>query len=289
MAEKPATPRLSVVIPCLNEERSLGHQMDALARQETDFSWEVVVVDNGSVDRTAEVARAFADRLPSLHIVHEPRRGRHHACNAGAVAARGELLVFVDGDDEVLPGFLQTICDSLGRHAVAAGRLEHRRLSSGTGGFGEVQTQDLRDGADFLPAASGGCLGVRREAFEAVGGFRDAPPYAEDVDLSWRLQLAGYSIAFVAEAAVAVRQRTDLRQMYRQHRNFGQAYAHLYKLYRDRGMPGRSLGAAASEWWKVLKGALRARSDDEKARLVRRLGRAVGRLSGSLRHRVPYL
>jgi glycosyltransferase involved in cell wall biosynthesis len=297
MAEPPAAPAvspvlspvLSVVIPCLNEERTLGRQLEALAVQEADFPWEVVVADNGSTDRTVEVARGFAGRLPALNVVHEPRRGRHHACNAGAAAARGELLVFVDGDDEALPGFLEAMRRGLAVHPVAAGRLEHNRLAPGAAHFGCVQTDGLREGTGFLPAASGGCLGVRREVFEAVAGFRNAPAFAEDVDLSWRLQLAGYPIAFVPEAAVAARQRSDLRHMYRQHRNFGEAYAHLYKLYRRRGMPGRPLGAAAAEWWKVLRGALRARSGDEKARLVRRAGRAVGRLRGSLKHRVLYL
>lgn len=280
--------RLSVIIPCLDVAETLSDQLGALAEQQLDVPWEVIVADNGSNDTTCDVARSFAELL-AVRIVSESRRGRHHACNAGARAAAGELLVFVDGDDEVAEGFLQAMADALAVHPVAAGRLEHEHLRDAEASFGAVQTTGLRDDLGFLPAASGGCLGVRRSAFEAVGGFHDGPAYGEDIDLSWRLQLAGFDVAFVPEAQVSVRQRNDLRTMYRQHRNFGAAHARLYRLYRERGMSRRPLAAAAADWWRILRGSLAARTPDEKARFVRRLGRAVGRIRGSLECRVLYL
>lgn len=291
MLDAPPTPRVSVVIPCLNEEKTLGHQLAALALQETDFPWEVVIADNGSTDRTVEVARSFSDRLTSLTVIHETRRGRHHACNAGAAAARGELLVFVDGDDEVLPGFLQGMAEALQQHSAAAARIEHKHLQeegAARGGYGEVQACGLQLGPGFLPFATGACLGVRRDAFEDVGGF-DSMPFCEDADLSWKLQLAGYRIAFVPEAVLHYRQRTNLRRMYRQHRNYGEGHTLLYRKYARLGMAPRGWRAVMGEWGAIVRGVLRARSSDERARLVRRLGRAVGRLRGSVKHRVLYL
>lgn len=290
MVERPPTPRLSVVIPCLNEERTLEHQMNALARQTTDFSWEVVIADNGSDDRTVGVAQAFADRLPSLRIVHEERRGRHHACNAGAAAARGELLVFVDADDEVAPGFLRALAQALERHSAAAARIEHHHLrQEETRGcaFGAIQTAGLEQGAGFLPFAVGACLGVRRKAFDEVGGFGEMP-FCEDTDFSWKLQLAGHGIAFVPEAVLHYGQRSDLPAMYRQHRNYGEGRALLYRKYGPLGMTRRSWKAVLTDWWRILRGALSARTYDERARWARRLGRAVGYLRGSFKYRAFY-
>ena len=84
--------RASAVIPALDEEESIG---DVVRAVPADLVSEVVVVDNGSVDRTAERAREAGAR-----VVHEPRRGYGRACRTGAEATspRAEALVFLDGD-----------------------------------------------------------------------------------------------------------------------------------------------------------------------------------------------
>jgi glycosyltransferase involved in cell wall biosynthesis len=290
MVEDGPAPLLSVVIPCLNEERTLGKQLEALCRQETDFSWEVLVADNGSTDRTVEIARSFAERLPGLHVVHEPRRGRHHACNAGAAAARGELLLFIDADDEVAPGFLQAMAEALEHASVAAARIDHRRLRdelTAKEGYGALQTGAIETASGFLPFAAGACMGVRRQAFEQVEGF-DEMPFCEDADISWKLQLAGHEIVFVPDAVLHYRQRSGLRGMYRQHRNYGAGQALLYRKYRRHGMRRRSFHVVLADWRMILLGALRARSPEERARWTRRTGRAIGRLRGSIKYRVLY-
>lgn len=280
--------RLSVVIPCLDVAETLGAQLLALSEQEVDEPWEVVIADNGSRDGTRELAASFAPRLPALQIVGEPRRGRHHACNSGAEAARAQLLVFIDGDDEVAPGFLLSMLNALRSNPFVGGRLEHRKLNPAWMiGTGEVQTAGPLAEAGFLPFVMGACLGIDRSIFLQVGGFHDMP-YCEDIDLSWRLQLAGTAIHFAPEAVTHYRQRDRLTSMYRQHRNFGTGLALLYRHYAAFGMKRRTTRAAAVDWVRILRGLLRARSKNERARLARRLGRAVGRLRGSVRYGVLY-
>ena len=281
-------PVVAVVIPCLDAADVLPRQLQALAAQHVTRPWEVIVVDNGSTDATTQVARSFHDRLPGLQVVSEHRRGRHHACNTGVGATTARSVLFVDADDEVHPGYVEAMADALENSVVAASAFDHERFAVGRPAVGLVQVTGLADGFGFLPFAGGGSLGVRREAFLAVGGFHTVP-FAEDVDLSWRLQLAGYEIAFVPEARIAIAQRQDLRSMFRQHRRFGQAQAFLYLRYAASGMPRRGVGAAAAEWGRSLLGLLASRDRGQRSRAVRRLGRNIGRLIGSVRVRVVYL
>lgn len=116
--------RVSVIIPTLNEAESLGPLLAELPPAEGQ---EVIVVDNGSTDGTGAVARAAG-----AQVVWEPRRGYGYACAAGAAAAQGEVLVFMDGDGSFLPAQLPTLLAPLdSRQAdlvLGARRLD--RLSS---------------------------------------------------------------------------------------------------------------------------------------------------------------
>ena len=285
---------LSVVIPCLDAGDLLALQLQALARQDCrqwPGVWEVIVADNGSTDGSKEVALSFADRLPGLRVVDaSERRGRHYACNVGVQHARGAAIVFVDADDEVAPTYVAAMAGALHDHAVVAARLDHTALDPiWMAGVGSAfQTRGLDDGFGFLPFGAGCSLGFRRSVLEAVGGFREQASYCEDVDISWRAQLAGHRIEFVPDAVVHYRSRTTLRAMFRQHRNFGRARALLYHDYRAAGMPPRPGGAGLREWWFVARAIPRLRTRAEVARWTRRLARCVGRLQGSLQYRVWY-
>jgi glycosyltransferase involved in cell wall biosynthesis len=87
--------RVSLIIPALNEEESLGH---LLAEVPFDILHQVIVVDNGSADNTAKVARSGG-----ALVIDEPRRGYGYACSSGVTAAEGEVVVFMDGDGSFVP------------------------------------------------------------------------------------------------------------------------------------------------------------------------------------------
>jgi GT2 family glycosyltransferase len=281
---------LSVVIPCLDVADVLGRQLDALARQVWSGTWEVIVADNGSSDATRAVVESFRPRLPAIRVVDASRRrGRQHACNAGAHLG-GRSVAFVDADDEVAPGYVAALGDALVDHPIVAASIDHATLNEGwtRDGRSGAQTRSLQNGHGFLPFGSGGTLGVRREVFESLGGFADDMYYAEDVDFCWRAQLAGHEIEFVPEAVLRYVYRPSLRAMFRQHRNFGRGTALLYRTYRSSGMQRRDTKAWLREWALMAKSLLRLRSRADAARWVRRAGRNVGRLEGSLKNRVWY-
>lgn len=93
-------PRLSIVVPAYNEQTRLPASLDAiqryLARQPQ--SWEVVVVDDGSEDRTAEVVEERQSATPHLRLVRNPHQGKASAVRSGVLASRGEIIFFCDAD-----------------------------------------------------------------------------------------------------------------------------------------------------------------------------------------------
>ncbi|SDS95673.1 Glycosyl transferase family 2 [Friedmanniella luteola] len=100
----PSAPRFSVVVPALDEAAHLGRTLRSLLGQQVDQPVEIIVVDNGSTDGTADVARAHGVR-----VLHEPRRGVCAARQRGAEAARGAIIVSTDADTVHPSGWLRTI------------------------------------------------------------------------------------------------------------------------------------------------------------------------------------
>ncbi len=286
-----ALPSLSVVMATFNAAATIGEQLDALAEQEYPAPWELVVADNGSTDATLAVVEAHRTQLPGLVVVDASwRRGPSHARNHGAAAARGDVLVFVDQDDKVAPGYLLALGVALRRAPFVAARIDHLSLNPDWLRHcrRHWQTEGLVP-TDYLPAASGCSLGVRRTAFLGVGGFREEFLYAQDIDLCWRLQEEGASLTFVPDAVLHYRYRPTLWQAFDQERRWGTDDALLYARHRrSAGFRRRSLRAARNDWLALLRQAATARGRADLAECAGSLGRRLGRLQGSVRYRVLF-
>jgi glycosyltransferase involved in cell wall biosynthesis len=176
------TPRISVVIPVFNEERYLPRLLASVdaarARYRAGFdAVEVVVADNGSTDATARIARERGCVVTSAtpRIIAAVR-------NAGARAARGELLAFVDADARIHPETFNAIDDFLAdpRHVVGASGATPERRSAGIRAIWLIWLMLSR-----LMRVDTGVVCCRRADWEAIGGFRERWRFAEDL---WFLQ-----------------------------------------------------------------------------------------------------
>jgi GT2 family glycosyltransferase len=283
----------SVVMPCLNAEKTLAAQLDALVAQDPGVAWEIIVVDNGSSDASRIIARSYIGRVANLRlIVATERRGAFHAYNAGAVAARGTLVAFCDADDVVAPGWLRALVMVLRTDGVfVGGRMDGLLLNSGWVRASRTvpQSDGLQSGpADFLPCAGSGNLGVRRADFLTVGGFDETIQMLGDTDLCWRMQLAGYELRFAPDAVVHVRLRSTLRSSFRQARDYGWAEQQLVALYPQiapTGVLWPSIRIALLTWAHPVVDLLRSRDRAGLANVLWQTGWRVGRLQGWFQYR----
>src|SRR3954470_1604661 len=105
-------PRISVVVPVYNVEPYLAECLESLATQ-TFGDLEVIMVDDGSKDRSAEIAQGFADRDERFHLIQQPNGGLGNARNTGIKHAKGEFLAFVDSDDYLAPNAYELLIGAL--------------------------------------------------------------------------------------------------------------------------------------------------------------------------------
>lgn len=109
--------RVSVIVPLYNKRAYVRRALDSIAAQTFD-DFELLVVDDGSTDGSEEIVEAYDD--PRLRLIRQPNAGPGAARNRGLREARGELLAFLDADDEWLPGYLMTAVETLDRDAPGA-------------------------------------------------------------------------------------------------------------------------------------------------------------------------
>lgn len=236
----------SVIIPVYNRERLIEKALDSVFAQTFD-DFEVIVVDDGSTDQTAEVVRAHPS---SVQLIRQENSGPGAARNTGIEAASGEYVAFLDSDDKWFPWTLSTYNTVIEENDQPA-------LIGGT-------THPFQDGdellevdkkslvadryPDFLDAAGEGeyistnAAAARRSAVEDAGGFFSADLNAEDHDLAFRLGAASGFVQVRAPTLVAVRRHDH--QLTGQIRKTWRGLMHLL----DREVHGEYPGGRERQW-----------------------------------------
>ncbi len=284
-------PTASVVVPAYNAERTIDDCLRSLLElRYPEEALELLVVDNGSSDATADHLRAHGDRVQAIH---EGRRGPSAARNAGLRRARSEVVAFTDADCRVDPDWLARLVEPLEREevAIAGGRILARQPANDVELFGEA-IHDQRMAIEVFdpPYAITMSWASRRATLLELGGFDAGLRRGEDVDLSYRAVQAGYRLAFVESAVVYHRNESSLAGLFREgflhgvggvgtrkrHERF------LRELGHQAGVNGRAyreIGRHALDWARG-RDARRARCE-----AVFKSGKKAGQLLGSLRFR----
>jgi GT2 family glycosyltransferase len=208
--------RASIVIPVHGQAALTRRCLErVLAGLPSDC--EVVVVDDASADETPELLRSFEGRVRTLTL--EENVGFARACNAGAEAAAGDLLVFLNNDTEPRDGWLQALLGYAEQHPRAAvvgaklvfpsATVQHAGVVFGQDGYphnlyaGLSEDHSAVERSRALQAVTGACMLVRRSAFERADGFDAGYENSlEDVDLCLRIGAEGGEVHYCHEAVV---------------------------------------------------------------------------------------
>ncbi len=189
-------PTASIVIPALNEEKRIGACLDALVKQKTKEPFEVIVVDNGSTDKTSKIARSYSGKL-NITVLREERRGRGRARRTGFLKARGKYFLSTDADAIVPPNWIDAFLEYFRKHPKAVG-------ATGLPQIVDCEPQVNKTfntiipyiiSGNFLmyghPGMSGFSCAVRADIYKKVGGFDAKTDAYEDLDLSKRVGKLG--------------------------------------------------------------------------------------------------
>jgi len=238
-------PLVSVVVPARDEEHTLDLCLASIMAQHWPGDrLQVVVVENGSRDRTRAVAEARAARDPRVAVIVSEAANQAEAMNAGIRGARGEIVARVDAHSYVDRDYLAEVVAALGRHPRAAavggaflpvgetlrervaGLARSSRIGVGSGYGADRVPQDH-------PVRSVQCGAYRREALLAVGGFDPAMAYGEDEELHWRLRQRGFQVMLCPALRQLYRPRGSLAGLWRQYWNYGRGRMRVLRKHPD--------------------------------------------------------
>ncbi|WP_395737644.1 glycosyltransferase [Prosthecobacter sp.] len=229
------TPRISVVVCTRNGGHTLRACLESLmALNHPDF--EVLVIDDGSRDMTAEVAKSFV----RVCYHHQEHAGLSVARNLGARLATGAIIAYTDDDCIAHADWLLHLSHAFeDKEVVAAGgpnipppprNRTERVVAAAPGAPAHVLLDDTE--AEHLPGCN---LAIRKEALDRIGGFRaEFNTAGDDVDVCWRLRETGGRLLFAPGAMVWHHRRFTLQAYLCQQRGYGQAEALLMKHHAER-------------------------------------------------------
>ena len=234
------TPSVTIVVATYNGGRTLRKCLESL-RHLNYPDYETVVVDDGSTDDTQDIVKDF----PEVRTTRQENAGLSSARNEGIRLARGEIVAFTDSDCEADPDWLHHLAGPFENpHCAGAGGPNltpgtpsrvHRAVSLAPGHAAHVLLDSER--AEHVPGCN---MAFRREKLLEVDAFDPLFRQAgDDVDIIWRLQDLGYTIAFAPGALVWHHRRSTLRAYWRQQAGYGRAEALLIRKhphrFNDRG------------------------------------------------------
>lgn len=198
---------LSVIIPAHNAEKYIAQAVDSVRGQGWEGEMEIIVVDDGSVDATAEAARALG-----VQVLQKSQGGAASARNMGLRDASGQLVLLLDADDVLTDGALSAMYAALTDGVDAVFTLAEDFISPE---LTEAQKAELRPRPTPYGGVLPGCSLIRKSVFDTIGLFDDTMKSGETV--AWQLKLRDAGVQTVQVPVVTLKRRLHLTNTGRLH------------------------------------------------------------------------
>ncbi len=227
----------SIIICTYNRASLLQRVLLSLSRQTLDAEqFEIIVVDDGSTDNTAEVCEAMGHEMPDIKYVRiERNTGLGNAANLGVQSAKGDYLIFTDDDCIARKDWAKNMRDALRKYPLVAGSVKSPtsnfiKLCHNIAEFHPFMEGRKAGSIDFVAGAN---MGFRRSLFEELKGFPDGHVFSPDMQFILKARQAGYQICFVPEANVTHdHERTSLSGIIRYSVDHASETIHFRNRYR---------------------------------------------------------
>jgi len=215
-------PDVSVVIPAYNEAAGIAATVRSMAASRYRGRLEIIVVDDGSTDDTAAIARGLG--IPDVYVITQPNTGKPGALNRGIAEARSEILVLVDGDTVFEPGTIERLVAPLSDPEIGAvsGNTKVGNRGGFIGGWQHLEyvmgfnlDRRMYDMLGIMPTVPGAIGAFRRQALRQVG-WVSHDTLAEDTDLTMALCRTPWRIVYTADAIAWTEAPASLRQLWKQ-------------------------------------------------------------------------
>lgn len=221
----PEYPLVSILLPCFNEEDQAAETFAALAAIEYP-NFEIIAVNDGSRDNTAAILDELAKTMPQLRVVHlAQNQGKSTALNVGALVAAGEILVGIDGDALLDPHALTWFVRRFQSDPTLGALTGNPRIRNRGTILGRLQVGEFSSIVGLIKRAqstygsiftvSGVICAFRKRALQDAGWW-SAAALTDDVDVTWRIQLAGWKAIFEPKAICWILMPETLIGLWRQ-------------------------------------------------------------------------
>ena len=230
----------SIIVPVYNRRGEVRDLCKSLAEQ-TCKDFELIIVEDGSTDPCEDIVEEFKGKNLNAKYFYKPNEGRSIARNYGLEHAEGNYFIFFDSDCVIPPQYIATVSKALKNNPLdcyGGPDAAHDSFSDTQKAINYSMTSFLTTGGirggkvqleKFVPRTFN--MGFSRRVYESVGGFREM--FSEDIDMSTRIRLAGFSIGLIRDAFVWHKRRIDMRKFLRQVYVFGMSRITLKLLYPD--------------------------------------------------------
>ena len=226
-------PMISLMVPCYNEGDNLDESIPHLLQLRYP-NYELIFINDGSKDNTAEIIDRWAAKEKKITALHQENQGKASALNHGLTVAKGKYVACIDGDAVLDYYALDYMVQALEKDPKYAATTGNPRVRNRSTILGRLQVSEFSSIIGLIKRAqglmgtiftvSGVCCLFRKDVMEEIGGW-STNMITEDIDISWKIQIAGYNIMYEPRALCWVLMPESMKGLYKQRLRWAQGGA----------------------------------------------------------------